>query len=156
MTQHVLIPKPRRISRQGAPSFGDVPLRPFEATPERLVLSSDEHSHLQPSTPINWLGGNFNHDRLGRGELRLYETTTPGEIHIEADVRQADGPSVHLDANVRESGSPAPSLATTPHRSTSASSAASSPRRDPRSVHSHNQPPGWLTRYRQSVCLRSR
>ena len=104
MTQHVLDPETAADLPPGvAPSFGDVPLRPFEATPERLVLSSDEHSHLQPSTPINWLGGNFNHDRLGRGELRLYETTTPGEIHIEADVRQADGPSVHLDANVRES-----------------------------------------------------
>ena len=104
MTQHVLDPETAADLPPGvAPSFGDVPLRPFEATPERLVLSSDEHSHLQPSTPINWLGGNFNHDRLGRGELRLYETTPPGAIHLGADVRQADGPAVHLDANVRES-----------------------------------------------------
>lgn len=101
--QDVLDPEAADLPPGVAPSFGDVPLRPFEHTPERLVLSSEEHSHLQSPPPLKWLGGSFAHERLGRGDLRLYETETPGEIHIEADVHPADGSALRLDANVRES-----------------------------------------------------
>lgn len=86
-----------------APTFGDVPLVPFEHTPERLVLSSDEHSRLAGYSSVAGLGGNFSHERFGTGSLLIRETGAPGEIQIHADVTTLDGPAVHLEARVRES-----------------------------------------------------
>lgn len=85
------------------PSFGDVPRLPFEHTAERIVLSSDEHLHLLGATSLNALGGEFTFDRLCRGSLRIEETATPGEVHVEAELLTGEGPPLRIDANVRES-----------------------------------------------------
>ena len=86
-----------------APSFGDVPLLPFEHTPERLVLSSEAHSHLVGHSPLASLGGAFSHDRFGTGNLLLSETGSAGDIDVHADLLNVPGPALHLQARVRES-----------------------------------------------------
>lgn len=85
-----------------APSFGDVPGQPFEHTPERIVLSSEEHTRL--STPqFEAFGGEFAHEHLGRGRVSLRETDEPGEVHILASVVKQDGPALEIEADVRVS-----------------------------------------------------
>ena len=86
-----------------APSFGDVPLTPFEHTPERIVLSSEAHSRLSVPTSLAMLSGPFQAEQLGRGILTIHATDQAGEVHVHADVNPDGGPSLHLDANVRES-----------------------------------------------------
>lgn len=85
-----------------APSFGDVPAEPFEHTPERLVLSSEEHTHLIGSGPLAYLSGPFSAERFGVGYLSLHETETAGEVRVHADLSRTGSPAVHLDAQVRE------------------------------------------------------
>jgi hypothetical protein len=85
-----------------APSFGDVPAQPFEHTPERIVLSRHEHTHLAHQ-PLATLGGEFAHEQIGRGVLALTESGAPGEVHIRADVLTLEGPAIHLEADVRGS-----------------------------------------------------
>ena len=85
-----------------APSFGAVPSGPFEHTPERLVLSSEEHTHLVGSGPLAYLSGPFSADRFGVGYLSLHETETLGEVRVHADLSRTGSPAIHLDANVRE------------------------------------------------------
>ncbi len=86
-----------------APSFGDVPAGPFEHIPERLVLSSEEHTHLIGSGPLAYLSGPFSSDRFGVGYLSLHETDTAGEVRVHADLSRSGSPAIHLDAHVRES-----------------------------------------------------
>lgn len=86
-----------------APSFGDVPILPFEHTPERLVLSSEAHSYLLAAPTLAGLDGEFAVERLGKGNLHIRETGAPGEVQIRADVLTLAGPAVHLDARVRHS-----------------------------------------------------
>lgn len=86
-----------------APSFGDVPGAPFENTPERIVLSSEEHAYRVSPASLASLGGEFAHEHLGRGHLKLKETATPGEIHIQAELQPLEGPALHFDARVRGS-----------------------------------------------------
>lgn len=86
-----------------APSFGDVPLTPFEHTPERLVLSSEAHSHLSVPASLATLSGPFHSEPLGNGVLTIQATEQAGEVHVHADMSPDGGPSVHLDARVRES-----------------------------------------------------
>jgi hypothetical protein len=83
--------------------FGMVPDSPFEHTPERIVLSSLEHSHLRGEASLDSLGGAFRHARFGPGSLKLQRTSAPGEVRLTADVAAQPGPSIHLDARVRES-----------------------------------------------------
>ncbi len=85
-----------------APSFGDLPDAPFEHTPERIVLSSEEHSHLVGSGPLAYLSGPFSSDRFGVGYLSLHETETTGEVRVHADLSRTGSPAIHLDAQVRE------------------------------------------------------
>ena len=86
-----------------APSFGEVPLTPFEHTPERIVLSSEAHSHLSVPASLAALSGPFHADPLGNGILTIQATEQAGEVHVHADMSPDGGPSVHLDAHVRES-----------------------------------------------------
>jgi len=85
-----------------APAFGNLPDSPFEHTPERLVLSSDEHAQLAGIAPLSRLGGRFETVGLGQGHLTLVATGSPGEVLVEANV-EGSGPAMHLSANVRES-----------------------------------------------------
>ncbi len=85
-----------------APSFGDVPVEPFEHTPERIVLSSEEHSHLLRSGPLAYLSGPFSAERFGVGYLSVLKTETAGEVRVHADLSRSEGPAIHLDAHVRE------------------------------------------------------
>jgi len=86
-----------------APAFGMLPEFPFEHTPERLVLSSEEHSHLTGGPGLAELGGEFASERYGSGILSVSATGAPGEVRVLADVSDGTGPVVHLDALVRES-----------------------------------------------------
>ena len=86
-----------------APSFGDVPLTPFEHTPERLVLSSEAHSRLSVRASFATLSGPFHSEPLGNGVLTIQATEQAGEVHVHADMNPDGGPHVHLDAHVRES-----------------------------------------------------
>ncbi len=86
-----------------ARSFGNVPPRPFEHAPERVVLSSEAHSHLAGHTAVGLLSGPFAYERIGVGTLTIEETDMPGQVHVHADVRTENGPIVHLDADVRKS-----------------------------------------------------
>jgi|GEM_PF-4267321 len=83
-----------------APAFGDVPEVPFEHTPERLVLSSEEHTHLA-GPRLAEFGGRFEHEQLGCGELFLAETADPGEVRVYASVERDDAPAFEVEANVR-------------------------------------------------------
>lgn len=85
-----------------APTFGDVPGSPFEHTPERIVLSSDEHTKLS-ARALAALGGEFTHEQLGRGLLSLRETDQPGQVHVEARVSKHGRPLLQIEADVRES-----------------------------------------------------
>ncbi len=82
--------------------FGTTARNTSEGTESRTVLTRDEDVHLRPR-PYRWLEGDFAFERFGRGHLCIAPTATPGELHIEADVRRAGGPDVHIDARVRES-----------------------------------------------------
>lgn len=82
------------------PEFGAVPPAPFEPLPERLVLSSDEHSSLTGSAVAEFRG-DFIGD-VGSG-LLIVEPSDPGTVHIYAEVQRTGLPAVQLDATVRES-----------------------------------------------------
>lgn len=86
-----------------APEFGIIPEAPFEHTPERLVLSSEEHSRLSGGPALSELGGQFASERYGHGNLSLKGTGAPGEVRVLADISGETGPVLHLDALVRES-----------------------------------------------------
>jgi hypothetical protein len=86
-----------------APAFGAPLESPFEHTPERLVLSSEEHIRLVGFPTLDSLGGDFESDRFGSGSLTLSATGAPGEIHVIANVFRSGAPGVRMDANVRES-----------------------------------------------------
>lgn len=83
-----------------APSFGDVPQQPFEHTPERLVLSSEEHTRLS-SPPLSAFAGEFAHEQIGRGRVSFHETGEPGAVHVLASIVRRDALEVELEADVR-------------------------------------------------------
>jgi len=62
-----------------APAFGMLPEFPFEHTPERLVLSSEEHSHLTGGPGLAELGGEFASERYGSGILSVSATGAPAK-----------------------------------------------------------------------------
>lgn len=84
------------------PIFGAVPEFPFEAAPERLVLSSEAHSRLSETGSFVDFNGEFASESLGNGRLVIREVAS-GEVRVQADVLRDGSPSVHLDARVRES-----------------------------------------------------
>ena len=84
------------------PIFGAVPEFPFEAAPERLVLSSEAHLRLAETNTLGELSGEFASEALGSGRLVVREVAA-GEVLVQADVLRNGSPSVHLDARVRES-----------------------------------------------------
>ncbi|MGE0598232.1 MAG: hypothetical protein AB7J35_00215 [Dehalococcoidia bacterium] len=82
--------------------FGETMPGSHESSIAPRVLSHDEDTHLR-LTPFAGLAGEFNVADFGRGSLSLEETAVPGEVHIEADMLTAGGPTIHIDARVRES-----------------------------------------------------
>ena len=85
-----------------APSFGEVPAAPFEASPERIVLSLTEHDHLAPGNlPGTWRA-EFSGEPFGSGTL-LVQDAERGAVHVSADMVGDRGPAVRLDATVRRS-----------------------------------------------------
>jgi hypothetical protein len=82
-----------------APSFGDVPGEPFEHTPERLVLSSDEHTRLS-APALAEFGGAFASEQLGRGTVSISETGKPGEVHVAAKL-STGREDLEIEADVR-------------------------------------------------------
>ncbi|MGE3076922.1 MAG: hypothetical protein AB7N24_16975 [Dehalococcoidia bacterium] len=82
--------------------FGETAPGTHESSIAPRVLSHDEDSHLR-LTPFAGLAGEFNVADFGTGRLSLEETSIPGEVHIEADMLTAGGPTIHIDAHVRKS-----------------------------------------------------
>lgn len=85
-----------------APVFGAVPDFPFEAVPERLVLSSEAHFRLAEASSLEALTGEFASETLGAGRLVVREVAG-GEVLVQADLLRHGLPSMHLDARVRQS-----------------------------------------------------
>lgn len=82
--------------------FGEILAPNSDNSTAPRVLSHDEDSHLR-SSHFAGLGGEFSLDHFGQGKISLEETTTPGEVHIKADMLTSGGPTIHIDARVRES-----------------------------------------------------
>jgi hypothetical protein len=90
------------VPPEAIPLFGAVPEEPFEASPEQLVLSLSEHTHLSATGGLLEFSGPFSASELGRGTFSV-RLTGGGMAHVHADVVRDSGPAVHLDADVRES-----------------------------------------------------
>jgi|SRR3990172_3615995 len=85
-----------------APSFGDLDTGIVqESAPQ--VLSESAHRSRQTPEPLLGLNGRFHLDDLAiDGQLMVEASTTPGMVHIHADMAYARGGGLQYEAEVRE------------------------------------------------------